>query len=260
MSDVIESRDGAILVLTLNRPERMNAVTFGLLDCLLDALNQAATDPDIGAILITGAGRGFCAGGDVKAMADAGPRSFEQRIEDRRIMHRVPLAIRQSPKVVVAAVNGPAMGAGLALAAACDFRIAARSAKFGAAFSRVGLTGDFGGSSTVSHLIGAARAREMYILNEAVDAARAFEIGLVTRVVEDAALMDEALAFTRAIAEGPRLSFSYIKRNFLAAETETFERMLEIEAIHQSRAADSLDHAEAKQAFAEKRAPVFRGL
>jgi len=174
-------------------------------------------------------------------------------------MHQLPLMLRTIPKVVIAMVNGPAVGAGLGLAMACDLRIAGRSARFGTGFAGVGYSGDFGGSWTLTRLVGTAKARELYFLGEIIDAEAALSFGLVNRVVEDAALRDETTALARRLADGPRIAYGYMKRNLFAAETEPLAAVLEMEAVHQARTAMTEDHLEASRAFAEKRRPVFGG-
>jgi 2-(1,2-epoxy-1,2-dihydrophenyl)acetyl-CoA isomerase len=259
MSEILVERDGAGAIVTLNRPDRMNAVYLGMMIQLSEILMDLEGDDDVGAILLTGAGRGFCAGGDVKAMVGRAPRSFEGRVADLKRMHRVPLAIRSMPKVVIAAVNGPAMGAGFSLALACDLRVAGESAKFSTAFGGVGLSGDFGGSHSMQRLIGPSLTRELYFTSRVVDATEALRMGLVGRVVPDDRLLEEALATARDIASGPRVAFGLMKRNMLVAETEPFPVLLDLEAFHQARSSSTEDHAEAKRAIAEKRPPNFTG-
>ena len=201
----------------------------------------------------------FAAGGDVKTMPARGAQGFEERVEGLRRMHQLPLLLRTMPKVVVAMVNGPAVGAGLGLAMACDLRIAGRSARFGTGFAGVGYSGDFGGSWSLTRLVGTAKAREMYFLGDIIDAETAQSLGLVSRVAEDDALHDETAAVARRIAGGPRIAYGYMKRNLFAAETEPLAAVLEMEAVHQARTAMTEDHLEAGRAFAEKRRPVFKG-
>jgi 2-(1,2-epoxy-1,2-dihydrophenyl)acetyl-CoA isomerase len=163
------------------------------------------------------------------------------------------------PKVVIAMVNGPAVGAGLGLAMACDLRIAGSSTRFGTGFARVGYSGDFGGSWSLTRLVGTAKARELYFLGDMVDGATALSLGLVSRVVADEALRNETAALARRIADGPRIAYGYMKRNLFAAETEPLAAVLELEALHQARTAMTEDHIEASRAFVEKRRPVFKG-
>jgi 2-(1,2-epoxy-1,2-dihydrophenyl)acetyl-CoA isomerase len=259
MGDLIENVEGRIAILTLNRPDRLNALSNEMMTGLDEALRRVGHDPDIGVIVLTGAGRGFCAGGDVKSMASRQETTFEQRIAGLRLHGGVVLTIRTLPKIVIAMVNGPAMGAGLGIAAACDFRIAARSARFGTAFAGVGFSGDYGLSWTLTQLVGTAKARELFVLGDIIDAETALNLGLVTRVVDDASLREETEKLARRIAEGPCIAFGYMKKNLFAAETATLSEVLDLEAIHQARTGITEDHREARQAFVEKRRPVFRG-
>ena len=183
------------------------------------------------------------------------------RLAFRRATEAIPnpLQLRTISKVVIAKVNGPAVGAGLGLALACDLRIAGRSARFGTGFAGVGYSGDFGGSWSLTRLVGTAKARELYFLGDIIDSAEAASLGLVNRVVDDEALHREALALARRIADGPRVAFGYMKRNLFAAETEPLAAVLEMEAVHQARTAMTEDHLEASRAFVEKRRPTFRG-
>jgi 2-(1,2-epoxy-1,2-dihydrophenyl)acetyl-CoA isomerase len=259
MTDLLETMEDGVSWLTLNRPERLNAFSPAMVQALGEALERLGNDPETGTIVITGAGRGFCAGGDVKTMETRASQSFEQRVEGLRRMHQLPLLLRTLPKVVIAMVNGPAVGAGLGLAMACDLRIAGRSARFGTGFAGVGYSGDFGGSWSLTRLVGTAKARELYFLGDVIDAASAASLGLVSRIVEDEALQRETTALARRIAEGPRVAYGYMKRNLFAAETEPLAAVLEMEAVHQARTAMTEDHLEASRAFVEKRRPVFRG-
>lgn len=259
MPDLLQSIEEGVAVLTLNRPERLNALSPEMLAALHDALQRCAGDDAVGCVVLTGAGNGFCAGGDVKSMASRATRSFEQRADGIRRMHEIPQLMRSMPKVIIGMVNGAAVGAGLGVALACDLRIAARSARFGTGFGKVGLSGDFGGSWLLTRLVGTARARELYFLGDIIDADQADRIGLVNRVVDDAALQTETMAMARRIAAMPRITLGYMKRNLHAAETEPFATVLEMEAVHQARTAQTEDHREAVAAFNEKRRPVFHG-
>lgn len=259
MTDLLETTQDGIAWLTLNRPERLNAFSPAMLLALGEALQRLGGDASVGAIVITGAGRGFCAGGDVKTMESRAGQSFEERVEGLRRMHQLPLLLRTIPKIVIAMVNGPAAGAGLGLAMACDLRIAARSARFATGFAGVGYSGDFGGSWSLTRLVGTAKARELYFLGDIVDGTTAASIGLVNRVVDDEILQDETRTLARRIADGPRIAYGYMKRNLFAAETEPLAAVLEMEAVHQARTAMTEDHLEASTAFVEKRRPVFKG-
>jgi 2-(1,2-epoxy-1,2-dihydrophenyl)acetyl-CoA isomerase len=259
MTDLLETAEDGVAWLTLNRPERLNAFSPAMLLALGEALHRLSGDDNVGAVIITGAGRGFCAGGDVKTMPARAAQGFEERVEGLRRMHQLPMLLRTMPKVVIAMVNGPAVGAGLGLAMACDLRIAGHSARFGTGFAGVGYSGDFGGSWTLTRLVGTAKARELYFLGDIIDAETALALGLVSRVVEDDGVREVTAAFARRIADGPRIAYGYMKRNLFAAETEPLAAVLEMEAIHQARTAMTEDHLEAARAFAEKRRPVFKG-
>src|SRR5215475_3385666 len=173
MTDLLETIEDGIAWLTLNRPDRLNAFSPGMLHALGEALQRLSGDASVGAVVVTGAGRGFCAGGDVKTMPDRAQQGFEERVEGLRRMHQLPLLLRTMPKVVIAMVNGPAVGAGLGLAMACDLRVAGRSARLGTCFAGVGYSGDFGGSWTLTRLVGTAKARELYFLGGIIGAEQA---------------------------------------------------------------------------------------
>ena len=259
MADLTEAFDAGVLTLTLNRAERMNALSAEMMGLLSAGLRRAATDATVGVVVLTGAGRGFCAGGDIRVMVERGDQDFEARLEDLRSKHQVIPMIRRCPKVVIGAINGPAFGAGLGIALACDLRIAGASARFGTAFAAVGFSGDFGSSYHLTQLVGPLRARELYLLGEPLDAPAALALGLVTRVVADDALVEETRALAQRIAGGPRVAYGYMKRNLLAAETASLEDVLDLEALHQVRSGLTADHREARSAFLEKRKATFTG-
>src|SRR3954463_7727071 len=214
MPDLIESADNGIVTLTLNRPERLNALSPEMTAALKEALERLSTDRDCGAIVITGAGRGWCAGGDVKTMEARGrEQTFEDRAEGLRRAHQLPLLLRTMPKVVIAAINGPVAGAGLGLALACDLRIAGKSARFGTAFARIGYSGDYGGSWSLTRLVGTAKARALYFTADIIDAEEAGPLRVANNAVVDEALQDETMALARRITDGPRVALTYIKRN-----------------------------------------------
>jgi 2-(1,2-epoxy-1,2-dihydrophenyl)acetyl-CoA isomerase len=261
MPDLLEHTENGITTLTLNRPERLNALSPAMTAALKDALERLATDHSVGAIVIAGAGRGWCAGGDVKTMESRGEgQTFEDRAEGLRRAHQLPLLMRSIPKVIIGMINGPVAGAGLGLALACDLRIAGKSARFGTAFARIGYSGDYGGSWSLTRLVGTAKARELYFTADIIDADTAGNLGIVNRVVADDELHAETMALARRIADGPQVALGYMKRNLLAAETEPFQTVLDLEAEHQARCAFTEDHKEAVTAFVEKRRPVFKGV
>src|SRR6202047_3927964 len=207
MSDLLETSENGITTLTLNRPERLNARAPAMTAGLKEALERLSTDRDCGAIVITGAGRGWCAGGDVKTMESRGAeQTYEDRVEGLRRAHQLPLLLRTMPKVVIASINGPVAGAGRGLALACDLRIAGKSARFGTAFARVGFSGDYGGSWSLTRLVGTAKAREISYTADIINADAAGELGIVNRVVSDDELHTETMALAARIAEGPRVA------------------------------------------------------
>jgi 2-(1,2-epoxy-1,2-dihydrophenyl)acetyl-CoA isomerase len=260
--DVLEVIKDGVAVLTLNRPDRLNAMSGPMLDAMLEALPRLAEDPEVGVVVLTGAGRGFCAGGDVKAMAEGrefGGTTLEEKAQALRSRMEVSRWLHEMPKVTIAMVRGAAAGAGLSLALACDLRVAGDSARFATAFARVGYSGDFGGSWYLTQLIGSAKARELYYTADIVDAQQALALGIVNRVVPDARLEEETMALAARLSRGPRIAFRYMKRNFNAAESGTLKDSLDLEAWHHTRCGMTEDHREAAKAFVEKREPIFKG-
>ena len=240
-------RDGVALI-TLNRPEARNALSDKLTPALRTQIRERGEDAGVGAILITGAGTAFCSGGDVKGMGGRGPRgqmTFEERLSDLRW--------RQ------AALTGAAAGAGLAIALACDIRIAAQSAFVSTGYAKVGLSGDYGIAWLLTRAVGSARARELMFTADRVDAERCERIGLVNRVVPDDKLRDEAFEFAKSLANGPRVALRNMKDNLDDALHIDYPTALHREAERLVQASRTADHKEAVQAFVEKRKPVFVG-
>ncbi len=260
--DLLEALTDGVAVLTLNRPDRLNAMSPSMLDALLEALPRLAADPEVGVVVLTGAGRAFCSGGDVKAMAEGrefGGTTLEDKAQALRSRMEVSRWLHEMPKPTIAMVRGAAAGAGMSLALACDLRVAGDTARFATAFARVGYSGDFGGSWFLTQLVGTGKARELYFTTDIVDAREARELGMVNRVVPDARLEEETLALAARLARGPRIAYRYMKRNFNAAESGTLKDLLDLEAWHHTRCGLTEDHREAAKAFVEKRDPVFRG-
>jgi 2-(1,2-epoxy-1,2-dihydrophenyl)acetyl-CoA isomerase len=260
--DLLQSVKDGVALLTMNRPDRLNAMSGDMLTAMLEALQRYAAAPEIGVIVLTGAGRGFCAGGDVKAMAEgreAEGETLETRAQALRSRMEVSRWLHEMPKPTIAMIRGAAAGAGLSLALACDLRVASDNAKLATAFARVGYSGDFGGSYFLTRLVGTAKARELYYTARIVDAQEALALGMVNRVVPDATLADDTMALARSIAEGPRIALGYMKRNMNAAETGTLKDLFDLEAWHHTRCGLTEDHREAARAFVEKRQPAFRG-
>ncbi len=259
-AELIEQQEAGVLTLTLNRPERLNAMTVRMVEALLAALRRAAVDPEVRAVVITGAGRGFCAGGDVKAMADD-ESGFPQTLEARTILLREHMEcarlLHEMPKPTIAVVRGAAAGAGLSLALSCDLLIASDTVKLTSAFVKVGLSGDFGSTYFLTKLLG-PRARAFAMLSPVVKAEEALAMGLVTRIVPDAELDAEGAKLARSLADGPTITLGYIKANLNAAEQgATLAQALDHEAIRHIRSGMTEDHQEAARAFVEKRPATF---
>lgn len=248
-----------IALVTLNDPEHRNPLGYDLRPLLRALVDRIARDESVRCLVLTGAGRAFCAGGNAKAMATDEQPPLEERI--RRIRHESETValLREMPKPTLAALPGPAAGAGFSLALACDLRIAAESASMITAFKRLGLPGDFGGSWLLSRLVGPARARELYLTSRKVDAAECERLGLVNRIVPDEALMAETMALARELADGPPIAYRWMKDNLNRAETADLRSCLAEEAERQCWAAETADFREATRAFVEKRAPRFEG-
>jgi 2-(1,2-epoxy-1,2-dihydrophenyl)acetyl-CoA isomerase len=270
---IADRRDG-VLYLTMNRPDKLNALNEGMLAGLLEELNRAAYDREVGAIVLTGAGRGFCAGGDIGRMrerneagggaaapggAESGEQSVQTRITALRRSEEVSALLHEMPKVTIGAINGPAAGAGLSIALACDLRIAADTARFGTAFARVGFSGDFGGTYFLTQLVGPAKARELYFTAEVLGADEALKLGMVNRVVPAAALTAEVSAFAARIAAGPTVAYSYMKAHLNLALKSDLRTILDRESYGQTLTGLTDDHKSAVKAFLEKREPKFSG-
>jgi len=255
MAEVETSRDGAVLTITLNRPDVLNAFTSQMHRELVGAFKDAR-DPEVRAVVVTGAGRGFCVGQDLNEFGEAA-RDIAARL--RTDYHPTVLAVRQLEKPVIAAVNGPAAGAGLSFACACDLRIAAQSATFVPAFINIGLVPDMGGTFFVRRLLGTARAFEWMTSGRRLDAAEALEWGLVSRVVPDNDLQAQAAEWAAELGASPTRGIALSKRLFDQAEHSTLEEQLELEAQLQAVATRTDDFKEGVSAFLEKRDPRFVG-
>ena len=256
---------GRVAIITLNRPQARNSLSNDLTPALRRMVKERGEDPRVGALLITGAGEAFCAGGNVKGMGNpAGPQvepTFDAKVaklrEGQRTLTGALVALR---KPTVAALPGPAAGAGLALALACDIRIAAESSFMATGYARIGLSGDYGAAWLLTRLVGPARARELMLLGERIDARRCEALGLVNRVVPDAELRNAALAMASSLAEGPSLAYARIKDNLDHAMGATLLESMDQEAENMVRTAATADHKEAVKAFVEKRKPNFSGV
>jgi 2-(1,2-epoxy-1,2-dihydrophenyl)acetyl-CoA isomerase len=265
--DLAAEVDGGVAVITMNRPARRNALSPAMLSALGAVLARVETDDAVGCVVLTGAGGAFCAGGDVKNMsarADAGDASAGPALD--AAIHRQRLSQRATsgrlwamPKPTIAAITGPAAGAGLSLALACDLRYAVPQAVLTTAFGRVGLAGDYGGTWFLTQLVGSSKARELYYFSERLSAAEAEQLGIVSAVFPAADFEQEVMARARKLASGPAIAYRYMKENLNRAVAGELGDCMDLEATHHIHTTLTEDHREAARAFAAKREPQFRG-
>jgi 2-(1,2-epoxy-1,2-dihydrophenyl)acetyl-CoA isomerase len=275
---LIDKRPDGVALVTLNRPDSLNAMGGDLMVLLARHLADCAHDRNVRCVVLTGAGRAFCAGGDVKGMAagrdavlnpgggseNGSPRSaaagFAAGVENLRQSQRATSGMLHTmPKPTIAMVNGHAVGAGLSLALSCDLRVASDRAKMGTIFRNVGFSGDFGGSFFLQRLVGSGKARELYFTGEILDAAEALRIGMVNRVIEHDRLVEETMALASQLASGPTLAYARMKENLNRGENCDMLTALDMEALNMQLSGTTNDHREAAKAFVEKRAPTFTG-
>lgn len=273
---LIEKRDG-VAKITLNRPESLNAMGGALMPMLAQYLADASNDRSVRCVVLTGAGRAFCAGGDVKGMAagrdailnpnggaasETSPAAIMAAgVQGLRASQRATsLVLHTMPKPTIAMVNGHAVGAGLSLALACDIRVASENAKLGTIFRNVGFSGDFGGAYFLQKLVGMGRARELYFTGEILSATDAMAIGMVNRVVPHEKLEEETMALAAQLASGPTLAYARMKENLNRAEDCDLVTLLDQEALNMTLSGQTNDHREAAKAFVEKRTPTFKGM
>ena len=263
--DLLAHQHQGVLTLTLNRPQARNAMSLAMNQALAAQLARAELDDAVKCIVLTGAGDAFCAGGDVKAMADrgsdsAGGLSIDAAIARQRINQRATAGkLHTMPKPTIAAIGGAAAGAGFALALACDLRIMQRSAFLTTAFAKVGFSGDYGGTYFLTRLVGSAKARELYFLSERVAADEALRLGLTNWVCETGELAAKTHDIAARLASGPSVAYRYMKENLQRAAAGSLEECLDLEATHHVHCAQTVDHREAAKAFVEKRTPIFVG-
>jgi 2-(1,2-epoxy-1,2-dihydrophenyl)acetyl-CoA isomerase len=260
---LIENHDG-VRIMTLNRPDQLNALSGSLMGSLASACADAAHDPAVGCVVVTGAGRGFCAGGDLKTDDKArsitpannatGSRT-EQGFDRLRLFAEAPRLLHEMPKPTIAMINGPVAGAGIGMAGACDLRFAGRSASFLSAYHRIGAGGDFGATWFWTKILGTGVARELFLLGEKLSAEEAFAKGIYSRLFDDAVLRAETLAIARRLADGPRIGFRYMKQNLNNAEDWAFEAALEAETLNMglSTAATAAIRREQARAHAQSK-------
>jgi 2-(1,2-epoxy-1,2-dihydrophenyl)acetyl-CoA isomerase len=261
-----EVNDGGVAVITMNRPERRNAMTDDMLSGLALSLADLETASDVRCVVLTGAGGAFCAGGDVKGFAEGdgaggGSSSWDAGVHEQRLSHKQTSGVlHRMPKPTIAAIPGAAAGAGLSLALACDMRVAVDTAVMTTAFARVGLAGDYGGTWFLTQLVGPAKAKELYFLPERMDMATALDLGIVNKVASpddfDATWRDMAAR----LAAGPPIAYRYMKENINRSVAGDLDTTLELESTHHRHTGTTQDHKEASKAFVEKREPVFKGI
>lgn len=260
---LLETSDDGVVTLTMNRPERRNALSPQMMEALRESVPRLAADADVRVIVLTGAGGAFCAGGDVKGMAERNqgpPLNMEQRVQSLRSGMEVSRILHEMPKPTIAMIRGPAAGAGFSLALACDMRIASDNARVTTAFAKVGFSGDYGGSYFLPHIVGAAKARELYFTADILEADEALKLGIFNKVVADSDLEEETGRLARQLADGPSVAYGYMKRNLNATEKgASLGEVFDLEAMHMTRTGLTEDHKEAARAFTEKRKPEFKG-
>ena len=257
--------ENGVAVFTLNRPERRNAMTDTMWLALEQMLAQVELDPEVKCVVLTGAGKGFCAGGDVKGMAEAGDeimgdKTIDNAIHLQRVSQRGTAGkLFKMPKPTVASLQGAAAGAGLSLALACDLRVMADTAIMMTAFAKVGLSGDYGGTYFMSQLVGSAKARELFFLSDRVSSEEALRLGLANWVVTEGELKAKTMEIANRLANGPSVAFKYMKENLNRALGGYVDECLDLEATHHIHTALTQDHRDAAVAFVEKREPIFKG-
>ena len=264
-NDLLAENINGVGVITLNRPDARNAMSGEMNAALSHTLAAWELDPAIKCIVLTGAGKGFCAGGDVKGMAASGDgtvgdNTIDGAIHAQRVMQRATAGkLFKMPKPTIAALPGAAAGAGLSFALACDLRVMASSAIMTTAFARVGFSGDYGGTYFMTQLLGTAKARELYYLSDRVDAAEALRLGLTNWVVEPEGLMAKTMEIANRLAAGPTVAYRYMKENLNRALAGDVNDCMDLEATHHVHCGQTTDHKEATKAFVAKREPVFIG-
>jgi 2-(1,2-epoxy-1,2-dihydrophenyl)acetyl-CoA isomerase len=267
-ADLRAEIDDGVAVITMNRPDRRNAFSQAMLSAMGTVLAQVETDEAVGSVVLTGAGGAFCAGGDVKGMAtrpaDGSGGGADQPVD--AVIHRQRLNQRATsgrlwsmPKPTIAAIGGPAAGAGLSLALACDLRYAVPGAVLTTAFARVGFAGDYGGTWFLTRLVGSGKAKELYYFSERLSAEDAQRLGIVNAIFPPADFEREVMARARQLAEGPSVAYRYMKENLNRAVTGELGDCMDLEVTHHVHTGLTEDHREAARAFVEKREPRFRG-
>ncbi len=253
-----EIRDG-VATITLNRPEQRNAFTLEMLDLWTEALRDARTNDAVQVVVVTGAGRAFCSGGDVGGMANRGELNALEHKRALELVHRVPLALDELDKPVIAAINGPAVGAGCDMALMCDLRFMADDARLSEGYVRVGLIPGDGGTYFLPRLVGTAKALELLWTGDFVDAQEALRLGIVNRVVPAEELLPAVYDFAGRLARGPSVAIRTIKRAVYQGLRMDLRTHLDLISSHMGFIRQTEDHREGARAYVEKRAPEFKG-
>ena len=259
MADLEYRVENGVGTILLNRPEKKNAFTLEMLHRWAEIYREARTDDDVGAIILTGAGDAFCSGGDLGGLAPSDPTPYERKAFLTDHVHRVIYALEELDKPVIAAVNGAAVGAGMDMSLMCDMRFAARSARFSEGYVRVGLVPGDGGAYFLPRLVGTAKALELLLTGDFMDAVEAHRVGIVNRVYEDEELAEETRRFAERLAAGPPLVTRMIKRTVYQSVRSDLRTSLDLVSSHMAIAQSTEDSKEALSAFLEKREPEFRG-
>ena len=259
MSDLLYEKKDKIATITLNRPDKLNAFTGSMIEAWAKSLADAQADPDVNVVVVTGAGRAFCAGGDVARMGQGEPTQLDHKNMLWEGVHRVPKTLETLDKPVIAMVNGLAVGAGMGMTVMCDVRIAAQSARFSTGYVRVGLVPGDGDTFFLPRLVGPAKALELLWTADFIEAPDALRLGIVQRVVPDAELRDATYTFARQIADGPQIPIRMIKRLVYQSMKLDLRTHLDLVSSHMAIVRQSDDHKEGVAAFKEKRAPKFQG-